>query len=143
MGHSAGAHLVALMTAGETLAAGHALTPWRAAVAIYTAAYDLVSLMQARHFALHDLAFGTDPQAWRRASPLHRLNARPDMAWMLVCSSHRPRACGAVQTMAERVRALGGRATVLTVALGHLEINRQLGLDADHTAAVDAFILAS
>jgi acetyl esterase/lipase len=143
MGHSAGAHLVAVLTADTSLAGRHGLVPWLATVAIDTAAYDLVALMEAPHFALYDLAFGVDPQAWRRASPLHCLQAPPVMPWLLVCSARRPRACGPAQALAARVRALGGRASVLPVALGHLEINRQLGLDAAYTSAVDAFIASA
>lgn len=140
MGHSAGAHLVALLAADGAIAARQGARPWMATVAIDTAAYDLVALMQARHFGLYDLAFGDDPQYWREASPLHRLNARPVAKLLMVCSSRRDDACSPARAFAARVQSLGGDARVLPVDLGHFEINRQLGLDPDYTAAVDAFL---
>lgn len=143
MGHSAGAHLVALLAADADLAQRHGARPWRATVAIDTAAYDVVALMQARHLGLFDQAFGEDPQAWHEVSPCHRLAQRvtpPSTPMLLVCAAQRPASCAAARALASRVLALGGRATVLPVALDHLEINRQLGLDPIYTAAVDAFL---
>lgn len=143
MGHSAGAHLVALLAADPDLAQQHGALPWQATVAIDTTAYDVVALMQAPHLPLFDHAFGHDPQAWRLASPLHclaRRGAPPAAPMLLVCSAQRPASCTAAAALAERVLALGGRASVLPVALSHLEINRQLGRDPSYTASVNAFL---
>ena len=140
MGHSAGAHLVALLAADGDIAARQGAGPWRATVAVDTAAYDLVALMRARHFGLYDEAFGADPRHWQDASPLHRLRTAPAAPVLLVCSSRRAGACGPAQAFADRILAAGGRARVLPLDLGHFEINRQLGLDPDYTAAVDAFL---
>jgi arylformamidase len=140
MGHSAGAHLVALLTADAALARARAAAPWRATVAIDTAAYDLVALMGAPHLGLYDLAFGADPQSWRAASPWHRLQDAPTMPVLLVCSARRATASAPAQAFASRIESLGGRARVLPVDLGHFEINRQLGLDPAYTRAVDDFL---
>lgn len=140
MGHSAGAHLVALLTADPALSRARSAAPWCATVTIDTAAYDLVSLMEAPHLALYDTAFGADPRAWQTASPWHRLQCAPTMPVLLVCSARRRTACAPAQAFASRIESLGGRAHVLPVELGHFEINRQLGLDADYTQAVDDFL---
>ena len=140
MGHSAGAHLVALLAADGAIAGRQGARPWMSTIAIDTAAYDLVALMQARHFGLYDEAFGADSQYWREASPMHRLQAPPAAPLLMVCSSRRDDACGPAQAFAGCIQALGGQARVLPVDLGHFEINRQLGLDPAYTAAVDAFL---
>ena len=140
MGHSAGAHLVALITADPAMARARGAEPWHATVAIDTAAYDLVSLMSAPHLALYDMAFGADPKAWHAASPWHRLQCAPTMPVLLVCSARRDAACAPAQAFASRIGSLGGQARVLPVDLGHFEINPQLGLDLDYTRAVDDFL---
>src|SRR5438105_1576224 len=58
MGHSAGAHLVALVAAGARTATKP--QPWRGAVLLDSAAFDVTTLMTHRHFGLYDHAFGGD-----------------------------------------------------------------------------------
>jgi arylformamidase len=140
MGHSAGAHLVALLAADATLATAQGASPWRATVAIDSGAYDVPALMQGRHLPLFDQAFGDDPAQWRVASPLHRLSTAPAAPVLLVCSGRRAESGASARAFAERVMALGGQAELLAVDWGHLQINEQLGLDPAYTAAVDAFL---
>lgn len=140
IGHSAGAHLAALVTADSGFAARQGATPWRATVAIDSAALDIEAIMTRRHYRFYDPVFGSDPLFWRSASPMHRLQGPPVAPMLLVCSSERDDSLPPAQAFAERARAFGGRATVLPVALGHLQINDQLGADAGYTGAVDAFL---
>lgn len=142
MGHSAGAHLVALLAADPAIAARAGAAPWRATVALDSAALDVGAIMARRHPALYDRAFGTDPEFWRRASPFQRL-AQATAPMLLVCSSLRRDACPPAEAFAQRARALGSRAEVLPVALSHGAINAELGQPGAYTDAVDRFLAAA
>lgn len=139
MGHSAGAHLVALLAADPAIAARAGATPWRATVALDSAALDVGAIMARRHPALYDRAFGADPEFWRRASPVAQL-AQTTAPMLLVCSSLRRDACPPAEAFAQRARAFGGRAEVLPVALSHGAINAELGQPSAYTDAVDRFL---
>jgi arylformamidase len=140
MGHSAGAHLVALLSADPAMAAQEGAGPWRGTVALDSAALDLVGLMQRPHPRFYDRVFGADPAGWRAASPSDRLTheVRP---LLLVCSTlRRDGSCEQSSAFADKVRATGGSAEVLPRALTHAEIDAQLGQAGDYTRAVDRFI---
>jgi arylformamidase len=64
MGHSAGAHLVALLNAAPERAVRMGALPWKGTVALDSAAMDVVTLMQAHHLRLYDQAFGKDKAVW-------------------------------------------------------------------------------
>jgi acetyl esterase/lipase len=136
MGHSAGAHLVALLSAQPSLAAG---SRWLGTIALDSGALDVPEIMEHRHMRLYDEAFGSDPAFWRKVSPAHVLQAGAQ-PMLLVCSSQRDSSCRQAHDFAQRLRAAGGRAEVLEQARSHREINLQLGSDQDYTGAVQAFI---
>lgn len=140
MGHSAGAHLVALLSSDPARARAFGARPWLGTVALDSAALDVPAVMQRRHLSLYDKAFGADPALWRRASPLQSITsaARPLFA---VCSSQRrDHPCDQAEAYAERARALGIAVQVLPQDLDHGDINRKLGLPGSYTEAVDAFL---
>jgi acetyl esterase/lipase len=139
MGHSSGAHLVAMLTAAPGVVARSGAGPWLGTIALDSAALDLVGLMNARHPRLHDRVFGADPRRWAELSPLHRLASRP-VPMLLVCSTRRNDSCAAARRFAEKAVALGGRASTLPVDLTHGEINSELGRSAGYTAAVEEFL---
>ena len=139
MGHSSGAHLVALLTASPAVVARSGARAWLGTVALDSAALDLVGLMSARHPRLHDRVFGARPERWAELSPLQQLTARPP-PMLLVCSSRRGDSCPAAQRFAAKAVALGGRVTALPLDLGHGEINSELGRVAGYTASVDEFL---
>lgn len=139
VGHSAGAHLVALLTADPSIAQHQGAKPWLGAVPLDSAGYDIPKVMQGRHFKLYDEAFGTDAAFWREASPLQRLVPKP-APMLLVCSSKRRVSCPQAEAFAAAAQQAGGRATVLPQALSHREINDQMGLPGRYTDAVDAFL---
>lgn len=137
MGHSAGAHLVALLSANPSLAPG--VQPWRATVSLDSAALDVPRVMQRRHLPLYDDAFGRDPANWRALSPLQQLTARAPPL-LLVCSSERHESCPAARAFADAAQRLHVRAEVLPQARTHERINADLGLPGTYTDAVDAFL---
>jgi acetyl esterase/lipase len=139
MGHSAGAHLAALVAADPAAARSRGVLPWRGTVALDSAALDLQAIMRAPHLPLYDAAFGSDPAYWRAASPLDQLT-RGAAPMLLVCSSQREASCPNAQAFANRAHLLADRAALLPEALSHKQINETLGLPGAYTRAVDAFI---
>jgi acetyl esterase/lipase len=139
LGHSSGAHLVALLAADMRSAAIDGVQPWLASILIDSAALDVESLMRGPHLPLHDRAFGPSVAGWRQASPLHRLSGTPAPI-LLVHSSRRPIASDQAREFAAAVVATGGRAEVLAVDLSHADLNAALGRDPEYTDRVDAFL---
>lgn len=139
MGHSAGAHLVSLVSAAPSLALERGATPWLGTVALDSAAYDVAEIMQGRHLRLYDNAFGNDPSGWAAASPYQRLGSRIT-PFLAVCSSRREESCPQARRFVAKAAGLGARARVLPEDLSHEEINERLGLPSDYTAAVEAFM---
>ena len=139
MGHSAGAHLVALLAADPALAKQQGTAPWLGTIPLDSGAFDVVAIMEERHFGLYDRAFGDDPAFWRSASPLHRLAGAP-APMLLVCSSRREVACAQAEAFAAKATALGGSVSVLPVDLSHRGINTDLGEPGDYTDSVEAFL---
>lgn len=140
MGHSAGAHLVALLAAAPELLRGAGATPPRGAVLIDSGAYDVEQLMRRRHPPLYDRAFGADPLAWVAASPYARLS-RQSLPVLAICSTRRPDdACAGARRFAERAEGFGARVEVLPQPLTHMAINRELGEPSAYTEAVAAFL---
>ena len=137
MGHSAGAHLVALIAAG----AQTALTPkpWHGAVLLDSAALDVAALMRQRHLPLYDRAFGRDPANWERLSPQAQL-VHASAPLLAVCSSRRRDSCPHADAFVAKDSAFGAKARVLREDLSHGEINATLGAASDYTAQVDAFL---
>jgi arylformamidase len=143
MGHSAGAHLVSLVSSDGNFATRHGAQPWRATVAIDSAAFDIVAIMNRKHYGLYDTAFGTDPQLWRDASPLHRLKGKPAAPMLLVCSSKRDDSCDPAREFAAKATGFGGKVKVLPIALNHAKINAELGARGEYTESVDEFLRSS
>ena len=135
MGHSAGAHLALLLTADPARFAATGLRPWRATVALDSAAVDVVALMENRPTRLYRTAFGGDPGFWRKVSPLAQVSRRAVPA-LLVCSQKRRKPCPA----ARRYEQAAPDAQVLPVQLRHGPINAELGRKGSYTNAVDAFL---
>lgn len=140
MGHSAGAHLVSLLTADPTIATKAGARPWLGTISLDSAAFDVVEIMQGRHFDLYDNAFGKDPEIWRESSPTHRLKSRPAAPLLAVCSSRRRDSCPQARAFAAKVEAMGGRVVVLPVDMAHGEVNAMLGLPSPYTQSVVDFI---
>ncbi len=140
MGHSAGAHLVALINAQPAAALRGGAQPWLGTVVLDSAVLDVPQYMAQPHVRLYDEAFGSDPALWRQLSPADQLVAGAP-PYQFVCSTERrDRPCPQAEAMARRVRALGGRASVLPQPLSHGDINGELGLESGYTRAVEAFM---
>jgi len=140
MGHSAGAHLVALLSADPTRAAAEGAGPWRGTVVLDSAAIDTVTLMSRRHLRFYDRVFGADPAYWRSVSPTAALTPRA-VPTLVVCSTlRRDDSCGQAKVFVDRALALGATSALLPQALDHADVNGELGRPGAYTASVDAFI---
>jgi arylformamidase len=139
MGHSAGAHLVALLASKPELAGAHGAAKWLGTVALDSAALDVEHIMRARHLPLYDRAFGADPLQWKAASPLAQLE-RAQQPLLAVCSSRRTDSCAQAQRYAAKANTLGMRVQVFAQDLSHEEINAELGRAGAYTDGVDAFL---
>lgn len=141
MGHSAGAHLVSLLSTMPTwLPADQQPAPWRMTIALDSAAYDMVALMQRPHLRLYDQAFGQHRTDWQQLSPIHQVH-QAVMPMLLVCSSRRAdQACQQATEFAHHAQTWGSVVRVLPVDLSHRQINQQLGRNVTYSQAVDQWI---
>ncbi|QNP42139.1 alpha/beta hydrolase [Lysobacter terrestris] len=139
MGHSAGAHLSALLAASPDLLAQANARPVRGAVLLDSAMLDTARLMAASHGRLYDEAFGDDPAYWRATSPYAQLRA-PGVPLLAVCSSRRIESCAQARDFVAHATRLGRRAQASPQALSHGAINAELGQPSAYTATVDRFL---
>jgi acetyl esterase/lipase len=139
MGHSAGGHLVAVLSANPTLAHMQGAQPWLGSVVLDTAALDVPQLMQQTRSPLYRDAFGEDPAYWTATSPLHQLSADAPPV-LLVCSTRREQPCPEARKFQAEATKQGGIAQTLPVHYSHRSINAVLGLDKRYTRQVDAFL---
>lgn len=139
MGHSAGAHLVALLSAAPRMAMQAGARPWRGAVLLDSGALDVEAIMRKRHARLFDRAFGSEPAYWRTVSPQHALTAQA-IPMLVVCSSQRRASCRQAHDFVAKAASLGDLASVQEVALSHGELNQQLGLESPYTRNVEGFM---
>ena len=154
MGHSAGAHLVALVGTDETYLAAHGLTlgDISAVVPLDTQAYDIAALAERRGGELppaYRVPFTNDPQLWAAASPITHLGPDKRIPPMVIPYSggrdprrRTPWRAEAAQQFAEALRQAGTTAEVVPAPdKTHAQIARQFGADGDHVAeAVFAFL---
>lgn len=136
MGHSAGAHLIALLAARPDLQDEAGVRPWRGTVLLDSGALDVPAIMNGRHLPLYDRAFGSDPADWLAASPYQQLRQATGPI-LAVCSSRRANACQQAGNFVAKAREFGTQAAVLPLDKTHGEINAQLGDEAAYTAEVE------
>lgn len=140
MGHSAGAHLAALVGASPALWREAGARPPLGVVSLDSGALDVPDMMRRPRLPpLYDRAFGADPDDWVAASPQHQLTAQA-VPMLLVCSTRRNDACPQARAFQAKAATLGVAMEVLPQALSHRQLNRELGLPSDYTAAVDRWL---
>jgi acetyl esterase/lipase len=138
MGHSAGAHLVALISSKPAMVG----QPWAGTVVLDSAAMQISATMAGRHPRFYDQAFGVDPESWAKASPMDQWTPEA-VPMLLVCSTQRPdNPCDVARRFQAKARADGRDMPVLSQDLTHAEVNRALGLPGAYTDAVDAYVAA-
>ncbi len=148
-GHSAGAHLVALVgTDGRYLEkAGLRLSDVRGVMPIDGAAYDVPTQMKEAGSMMgktYTQAFGTDPERQRALSPTAHA-AAPNAPAFLIIHVQREDGVRQSRALADALQKAGTPVTIEgfpgTGLKGHMEINRSLGKpDYPATAVVDRWL---
>jgi acetyl esterase/lipase len=139
MGHSAGAHLVALVASSPEMTTSVGADPWRGVVLLDSGALDVEAIMRAPHLPLYNQAFGRDPAAWRTMSPLDVLAGR-GAPMLAVCSSQRRLSCPDARRFAQKGASLGRRIEVAPQDMTHEQINETLGTPGAYTDRVEQFL---
>lgn len=151
MGHSAGAHLVALVGTDPAYAraAGFALSDIRGVIPLDGAAYDVAAQIADGGKFMHDTyvqAFGSDPARQKALSPTLHADGPNAPAFLIL---HVDRDDGKRQSegLGAALRKAGTPAQVTRIEgrglVGHAEINRKLGQpDYPATPVVDAWLKA-
>lgn len=136
MGHSAGAHLVALLSSKPSMVGQR----WAGTVVLDSAVMKVSTTMTSRHPKFYDEAFGADPAYWAKVSPMDQWTPSAEPMF-LVCSTKRPdKPCDDARAFQALARRSGVPMPVLPQDLTHADINRTLGLAGPYTDAVDRFI---
>ena len=135
MGHSAGAHLAALVATDPSYLAAHQLTPAavQGVILIDGAGYDIAQhIRETPKFvgALFTTVFGTDPADHRAASPLLHVNSdNPLPPFLIFYVAGRQDAKSQSTRLAETLTKAGGQAELVPVAQeSHATINMTLGI---------------
>lgn len=137
MGHSAGAHVAALVGADPMLRSVSG--PLRGVVSLDTAALDLEAVMAGDPPRLFWKAFGEDPDYWEQASPLARLDAGAP-PFLAVCRVRGGDVCDHARTFADAAGALGVEVSVMPMRRSHRAINQDLGTDPAYSGRVADWI---
>jgi len=146
MGHSAGAHLVALLASDLDYLSSRGLpgSAVKGTVCLDTEGYDVYAKMNDDpHFPFYKDAFGTDPQVWVQASPMHHIqqNSGPFQPFFLVTRGNKDR----VQMAQDFHDALQNRDVPVTLIdaspYSHGKVNDMAGSpdDSKFTPAMTAF----
>lgn len=148
-GHSAGAHLVALVGTDERYlkAVGLSFADIDGVMPNDGAAYDVAAqIADAGPMMLdtYSQAFGTDPARQKSLSPIWQAGG-PNAPAFLLLHVQRPDAAAQSKTLAEALRQAGSQAEVAGFPgeglRGHMEINRKLGQpDYPATPVMDAWL---
>lgn len=137
MGHSAGAHLVALLSVNPQPMNGK--LPWQGTVVLDSGSLNVPQTMNLPHPALFDNAFGENSAFWVKASPYHQMT-RQATPILVVCSASRLTSCQQGKALAAKAKTLGTAVKIQPENLSHADINNKLGLPGAYTKAVDDFI---
>ncbi len=143
LGHSAGAHLVALVGTDPTYVteAGGRISGIRCVGSYDTASYDLVQRSAETRLVAN--AFGSDEATLRDASPATHLGDRTHLPDLQVVVRGTPDRRATQMAFADAAEVAGARVTTLdAIGLSHGDVNRRIGAPGDTrmTPAVSDFV---
>lgn len=128
-GHSAGAHLVALLGTDPHYA-GNAFAAIRGVMPIDGAGYDVPRQMKATPFIskkIYEPAFGTDPARQMALSPIDHADGPNAPEWLMVYSSTRRDSPDQNKALGAALKDAGSNVTFVPLPLNHGPINIELG----------------
>ena len=144
MGHSAGAHHVAILATNERFlkAAGKELSILKSVVELDTQALDVPRMMQGTETAVYAQAFGKDERLWREVSPLHHVaKGKGIPAFFLVVADNREQKLQQATAFQKALQAAGVRCEFVEAPEhDHGSLNRAIGEPDDKvTQAMERF----
>lgn len=152
MGHSAGAHLVALLATNQRFleAEGLSTSIFSAVISIDTNGYDIEGVIENSKGLLRKLyrnAFGDDPSVWLDASPAKQIEPDEKLApyWLLFKRGSNMRITQS-RAFAEELQSHGAHVQIVDArGLSHLAVNRRIGKSFDHliSPAIAEFLKSS
>ena len=147
MGHSAGAHLVALVgTDPQYLRrAGVPIGSVKGVVLLDGAGYDVAPQANSPLNPvkpMYDAAFGKDPERQAALSPTHHAAAPNVASWLILPVASRTDALKQSNELAAGLKAAGASASVVPVPNAtHMTLNRELGSDGNFaTGQIERFL---
>lgn len=148
IGHSAGAHLVNLISVDESYLAkyGLGLSALRGTIVLDTGGYDIATVMKHTSLPLYRNAFGDDPAIWAAASPMNHVAAGKGIPPMLLVTRGLAWRMEECRNFAKAISDAGGSAKVLEAeGYSHADVNRKLGEPGEEvvTPAVMQFLQTS
>ena len=139
MGHSAGAHILGLVSSSIGAHKAMGGKSWLGTVLLDSAVLDVPSIMSSRHYGFYDDAFCKNSDFWVKASPIHQLKSDAP-PFLVACSAGRKGACSQANAFVAKANSIGVKASVISRDLSHKEMNESLGDNNDYTAKVEAFM---
>ncbi len=145
MGHSAGAHLAALL-ATDPQYAGNAFGAIRGVVLIDGGGYDIalaLTMPEMEAPLIYRDVFGTDPARHKALSPLTHVGGRDAPNWLILHVAERPATTRQADIFSSALIKAGRKAKVVPLSgTSHMRINREIGTEAgaEQTQAIDAFL---
>lgn len=144
MGHSAGAHLVALLATDETYlrAEGLSLADIQGVIALDTQTYDLVRLLknipEEAGGEVYWETFGNDPQFWEQMSPLWHVEAGRQIPPFFVVYTGEKESRAIISTLFVNTLQEAGYSAALIPATEktHGGLNRDFGLPNDRVSTL-------
>jgi acetyl esterase/lipase len=145
MGHSAGAHLAALV-ATDPQYAGDAFGAIKGVVLLDGAGYDVVAAAARPSMefpTLYKDVFGSDPARQKALSPITHAGGKDAAHWLALYVAQRPESKAQSEALVNALAKAGQDAAAVPITgTDHGRMNRELGTDAGkaQTEAVDAFL---
>jgi len=145
MGHSAGAHLAALVAADPQYA-GDAFSAIKGVILLDGAGYDIVESMAIagpRRWQIYNAAFGHDPARQAALSPVTHVGGKDAPYWLALYAEQRDDTRKQSQVLVNALTKAGVNASALPISdTNHRRMKTQLGTPqgAAQTEAVDAFL---
>jgi len=145
MGHSAGAHLAALVSTDPKYA-DEDMAAIKGVILLDGAGYDVEARMSrtgAQASRFYDDAFGSDPARQRALSPITHVGGADAPNWAILYVEQREVSRSQSQALSEKLIAAGTNAKAIPIAdSDHGRLNREIGTEAgaQQTEAIDAFL---
>lgn len=145
MGHSAGAHLAALVGTDPQYA-GEAFDAIQGVILLDGAAYDIAQRIEDAPFAqkrIYEDAFGLESSRHKSLSPISYVGGPDVPNWLALYFDERSDAKSQSETLVEGLNAAGSSAKAVAIPnTDHGRMNREFGTEpgAAQTQAVDAFL---